>query len=114
MAKSDKPVFDKDALLNARDFDECEIEIPGFGTITVRAVSRREFMRVGEVGQKKGVAAGEALLVSIASVEPKFTEEDVRKWQQSSAGHWLEGITREINKLSGLDKEAKEATLRFS
>lgn len=104
-------MLDKEALLKAR-FGEEEVEIPGVGTVRVRALTRGQALQVQ--GTEMDVAEMERKLIAWAMVEPTLTEDEVRVWQDSSPAGELQVITDAIIRLSGMEKHAaKEAVKSF-
>lgn len=99
-------MIDKEALLQQR-FGVKEMEIPGVGTIKVRALTRGEALQVQ--GKEMAVADLERKLLSWAMVEPKLTEDDVRAWQDASPAGELQDVVDEIIRLSGMEKAAAKA-----
>lgn len=109
--------LDKAKLLEERDATTAEVEIEPFGTITVRALTRAEVLRVGEVHQSKGLTVAEADMIATACVDPTFTIEEVKRWQRISPAGEMEVLTEAIQGLSGMNDDkadAKADTLRFS
>lgn len=104
-------MIDKAALLKQR-FGEEEVEIPGVGTVRVRALTRGEALQVQ--GVESDVAELERKLIAWAMVEPKLTENEVKTWQDSSPAGELQTITEAIVRLSGMEQHAqREAMKKF-
>lgn len=102
---------DKAALFVNR-LPEKDVEVPGVGTVRIRALSRAEVLNIR--GKSFPIDEMERHLLSAALLEPKLTEGEVRKWQQASAAGELEPVTTEIMRLSGLEEAAaKEAVKQF-
>ncbi len=113
MAKEESQLVDKAALLADEEFEIEVHTIPGMGEIKVRSLSRAELMRVGQLGSDK-ISEAEAYMVSRGCVEPKFTVDDVKKWQKLPKGVHLDALVEKLNQMSGVEDEAgKEATIRF-
>lgn len=98
---------DKAALFRARCPEE-DVELPGVGTVRVRALTRAEVIEIG-----KGVNDGkdmEPYSLSLAMVDPQLTEDEVRQWTQVATFGELEKLNHVVNRLSGIagraDKEA--------
>lgn len=108
---------DVDALLaDDVEFDTAEVEIPGLGTVLVRALSRAEQRRVYALYEKHpgDVGPAESYMASKALVEPAMTVEQVDKWATRPAGKHLGLVIDKCSELSGLEEgAAKEATQRF-
>lgn len=109
----------RDELFKAR-LAEREVEIPGIGTVRIRALSRQEVLdfrkRKTADGDPLGddAAAFERALVSTAMVDPQLSEDDVRQWQAASDAGELEPVTEAIAELSGMNKGAsKQAVKQF-
>lgn len=101
----------KDDLLKAR-FGVEDVEIPGVGTVKVRALTRGQALQVQ--GVELSVAEMERKLISWAMVEPTLTEDEVGVWQDGSPAGELQVITDAILRLSGMEKHAaREAMKRF-
>jgi hypothetical protein len=110
---------DKDLLLKPR-LAEADVEIPGLGTVRVRALSRAEVLLVRKATDNaEGIDGPRALvlerkMLATAMVDPVLTEAEVGQWQQASAAGELEPVTRRIQELSGmLETSAKEAVKEF-
>lgn len=102
---------DKDALFKPRTTEE-ELDVPGIGTIRVRALTRSEALEIR--GKELPIAEMEQKLLAWAMVEPTLTVDEVRRWQDASAAGELEPITTAIARLSGMETSApKEAMRRF-
>lgn len=101
--------MDKSKLLADRvSLNTDTVEIEGVGTLTVRGLSRFEFM----LGGKKfgdDTVKQEAWILSIAVLEPKLSEADVAAWQKSSGPMEIEKVARKINELSGIGKDAAKS-----
>lgn len=100
--------MDKD-LLFARRLAEEDIDIPGVGTVRVRALSRGEVLRAQGA---KGVGAMERVMVSTALIDPALTEDEVKRWQEASPAGELEPVTRVIQRLSGMEAGADKAAYK--
>lgn len=102
--------MDKDLLFKPR-LPEADVEIPGVGTVRVRALSRAEAMAVENA---KGNAAIERKLLALGLVDPKLTEAEVGQWQSAAPASELEPVSNRIAELSGLlPDSAKEAVKEF-
>lgn len=102
--------FDKELLFKPR-LAEAEVELPGIGTVRVRALSRQEAL---DVQKMNGVAAIERKMIAMALVEPKLTQAEVGQWQDASPAGELEPVTNKISELSGMTEgAAKEAYKEF-
>jgi hypothetical protein len=75
---------DKSKLIAGRSFPIGEVEIEGVGTVTVRGLSRHEFIQAGKVREDKGEEQQERYLLSRCMVDPEMNEDDVAAWQKAS------------------------------
>lgn len=85
------------------------VEIDGVGTITVRGMTRFEFMmlnkKFGEPGPEQ-----ERETLAMCMIDPAMTPDDVKQWQMASPAVEINMVAAEINRLSGIGKGAdKEA-----
>jgi hypothetical protein len=95
---------------------EAEVEIPGLGTVRVRAMSRAEVMMLQDT---KGVAAVERKMLHFAMVDPVLTEAEAGDWQKATIPSVIEPVTAKIAELSGMnggssDKETYKSVRRES
>jgi hypothetical protein len=97
---------DKSALL-ARRLGEGEHEIPGFGAVRIRGLSRAELLELQTL--EGGTAVQDRRMVSLALVDPQLTEDEVKTWQENSHPHEIEGLTLAIAELSGLGVGASKS-----
>lgn len=103
----------KEALFAPRLTEE-DVDVPGVGTVRVRALSRERVLAFRKRELKGGAEEMERVMVAAALVAPELTEDEVGQWQAASTAGELEVVTRVISRLSGLDVEAaKEAVKRF-
>lgn len=100
--------MDKELLFTPRLSEE-SVEIPGVGTVRVRALSRGEALRAQSA---KGVAAIERAMLALGMVDPALTEDEVKRWQEASPAGELEPITRVIQRLSGMEAGADKAAYK--
>jgi hypothetical protein len=99
----------KEDLLKAR-FGIEEIEIPGVGTVKVRALSRAQAMQLRD--KEMTVAEVEQKLLAWAMVDPVMTMTDVQAWQENSPAGELQPITEAITRLSGMETSAPKQAMR--
>jgi len=86
---------------------EADVDVPGIGTVRVRALNRIEAMHVQSA---KGNEAIERRMLALGMVEPAMTEAEVGQWQKASPAGELEAVTEKITELSALGGDAdKEA-----
>jgi hypothetical protein len=95
--------MDKAALFT-QTLEEEDVEIPGVGTVRVRALTRSEAMKIR--GREMAVDAMERYLLAAAMVQPRLTEEEVRRWQDAAPAGQLEPVCRAVQRLSGLEEAA--------
>jgi hypothetical protein len=106
--------FDK-ALLFKDRLPEADVDVPGVGTVRVRALSRADVlgMQAAKVEGEDG-GAFERRMLALSLVEPALTEDEIGQWQRASKPGELEAVTAKVNELSSLDKAAaKEAYVEF-
>lgn len=98
--------MDKATLLVNRLMAE-PVEIPGVGTVRVRALSHGEILDL----RKKGFEPEELELhmVALCMVEPELTADDVREWSYNSPGGEIDYVTRKIRELSALVEGAQKS-----
>lgn len=106
----DKAALKKDRVTLNTD----TIEIPDVGAITVRGLSRFEFL----VAQKKypdDALKQERYILSNAVLDPAgLTEDDIADWQKASGPMEINEVANVVNRLSGIGKDAqKEAYKSF-
>lgn len=98
--------MDKETLFKPR-LTEADVEVPDVGTVRVRGLNRVEAMQVQGAGSTEAV---ERKMLAFGMVDPKLTEDDVRRWQEASAAGEMEVVSAKIAELSGLTPDAgKEA-----
>jgi len=100
--------MDKGLLFTPR-LPEEDVEIPGVGTVRVRALSRGEALRTQSAS---GVGAVERAMVALAMIDPPLTEDEVKRWQEASPAGELEPLTRVIQRLSGMEDGADKAAFK--
>jgi hypothetical protein len=97
----------KELLFKSR-LAEDDVQIPGVGTVRVRALSRAEVLLVRKATDLAGDVDGpralvlERKMVAAAMVHPPLTEAEVGRWQNASAAGELEPVTEAIQRLSGM------------
>ncbi|GAA2355339.1 hypothetical protein Cme02nite_69400 [Catellatospora methionotrophica] len=101
--------MDKSKLLaNRVEVATEDVEIPGVGTVHVRALSRFEVL----LSQKKypdDAMAQERFSLSTALLDPKLTEDEVGVWQRSSLPNEINAVSSVVNRLSGIGKDAAKS-----
>lgn len=98
--------MDKELLFKPRLAEE-DVEVPGVGTVRVRALNRAESIAVAEA---KTVAERDRRLLAAGMVDPALSLAEVGRWQDASPGGEIERVSEVIARLSGMlpgaDKEA--------
>lgn len=104
----------KDALF-ATKLPEEDVDIPGKGTVRVRALTRTEALACQQVKQGPDrVAAIERKMLAMAIVDPEMTEADIGRWQKASTAGEMEPVGAKVQELSGMTEgAAKEAYREF-
>lgn len=99
--------MDKELLFKSR-LTERDVEVPGVGTVRVRALSRAEVLKVKD--KPLDESRMERMLLSYALIEPELTEAEIGEWQAASEAGEIEAVCKEVMELSGLGVDsAKEA-----
>lgn len=105
-------IVDKSALFAPR-LPESDVEVPGVGTVRVRALTRAEVMRAQKTA-KDDPAALEQQVLSAGMVEPRLSVTEVQRWMEAAPANELEPVQEAILALSGMGKKAaKEAYADF-
>jgi len=104
---------DKESLLKPR-LGEATVDIPGVGTVRVRALTRGEVMVVRKATDTEQMDGPRALvlerkLLAKAMVDPPLTEDEVGRWQEVSAAGELEPVVAAVQELSGLVEGAPKS-----
>ena len=102
--------MDKAKLLQRAGATETEgIEIPGVGVVTVRGLTRYEFLLVQKRADGDPNKA-ERITLATCMVDPEMTEKDVEEWQKVSPPAEINAVAMVVNRLSGIGPDApKEA-----
>jgi len=93
-------MIDKSKLLE-RHLPTGEVEIPGIGTATVRALSRREAQEMHDASSEDREIIG----ISLGMVEPKLSPDEVRIWAENGTVDELISVTHKILELSGMTED---------
>ncbi len=104
--------FDKELLFKP-SLPEAEVEIPGKGTVRVRALTRVEVMSLQNV--KEGpdwASAVDRKMIALGLVDPVLTEAEVGQWQKASAAGEMEPVGQKITELSGMTEGAGKAAYK--
>lgn len=106
---------DKELLFKTR-LAEADVDVPGVGTVRVRGLSRAEVMAIRKAtdndpatldGQR--VLVLERKMISLAMVDPKLTEAEVKLWQDAAPAGELQPVADRIQELSGLAEGATKS-----
>lgn len=101
-------MLDKEALIANRVADRTEeVEIPGLGSVRIRALSRAELMMANR--HDGDTLKWEQFTLSRAMVEPTMTESDVAAWQRASMADEINVVSMAVNKLSGIGQGADKS-----
>lgn len=105
--------MDKSKLL-ARRLNEESVEIPGVGTIRVRALTRAEVLAARKATDTEKIDGPRALvlerkLLAAAMVDPKLTEAEVGQWQEAAPPSEIELVIEAVQRLSGLAEGAPKS-----
>ncbi len=107
---------DPDVLLKPR-LAEDDVEIPGVGTVRVRALNRAEVLGVRKATDTEQLDGPRILvlerkMVAAGLVKPKLTEAQVGQWQKAGAAGELEPVARKIQELSGMLEDSAKAAYK--
>lgn len=91
------------AVLLGQKFGYEDVEIPGVGVVTIRALTRGEAIRIQ--GDEMLAEVMECKLLAMAMVDPKMTEEEVKEWQDTSPAGQMQPVVKAILVLSGMTEE---------
>lgn len=85
------------------------ITIEGVGTITVRGLTRHEFI----IGQRLSddMMKQERYLLSRCMVDPQMNEDDVAAWQKASGPGEINQVSLLVNRLSGIAQGADKSSV---
>lgn len=109
----------KEALLK-RGLPTRDVELPGIGTVTVRALSRAQVLVINDLlsgipeGVPGRVATLERALLRYGIAEPELSEDDVCELYDVSPGGEINVLTEAIQELSAMTEgAAREAYKSF-
>lgn len=112
MAKADKAKLLAKRSDTPTGFPEEDVEIPGFGTVRVRGLSRFEVLHL-QNGPRSALAL-EQRTVAMGLVDPVMSEDEVKQWQKVAAAGELDILSQTIGRLSGMfEKSTKKAYQDF-
>lgn len=105
----------KEMLLNSELRDQPalkteEVEIPGVGILTIRAITRAEGGRTTRPwkGKEPTPTQVEIRTVQCGLVEPQMTVEEVERWASTASFGEIQKVTRAILRLSGMTSDGEE------
>ena len=102
--------MDKDLLFKPR-LTEAEVEIPGVGTVRVRALNRQEAKALQKIESDD---LRDLHMVAIGLVDPALSVSEVKRWAEASPAGEMEPVADRIAELSGmLAGSPKEAMKNF-
>lgn len=101
-------MIDKAALFAPR-LPEQDVEIPGVGTIRVRALTRLEAGQVERRGAGD-IDGKERLILSFGMVDPELTEAEAGQWMKLVTPGEITTVAMTIAELSGLLEGSPKAT----
>ena len=107
-AEKNNSTFDKSVLFQPNDETE-EVEVPPYGTFTIRSLTRVEAMDLGKID---GAAQIEQAIIAYGCVDPALSRADVKRWQENASAMALEPLSTAIAELSGLDDSAERGAVR--
>jgi hypothetical protein len=84
------------------------VDIPGLGTIKLRALSRHEMI---EGGKLEGVLEQERYILSRAMIDPPMEEHEIVEWQKCSIPGEINAVATKVNELSGIGKGADKSAV---
>lgn len=102
--------MDKAALFTART-SQREVTVEGIGVFTVRGLSRAEVLRIQDIAKGDSLIT-EQLIVSMGSVDPQLTQDEVAQWQAVALATEMDPVSTAIAELSGLSARADKETYR--
>lgn len=103
--------MDKASLLRPH-LPEAEVELPGGGTVRVRALSTAETHKLKAVGDDSDRL--ETLMLTWSMVEPELSEDEVGQWRAGAPVGETQTVVERVVELSGMQKDAqKDAETSF-
>lgn len=105
--------FDKDLLFKDA-LPEAEVDLPGKGTVRVRALTRGEVLHMRQSVKSvedaiKRQGAFEARTLAKAMLDPEMSVAEVEMWQERSVAGEIDLVIATIEKISGLLDDPKAA-----
>jgi len=104
--------INKEALLAKRaEGSTREVKLPsGDGFVVVRALTRREALRVKAMDLDEETS--EVQLLALAMVEPEMTAEEIAQWQEVAPAGELAPVVDMILSLTGMTADIEKETVR--
>lgn len=100
--------MDKSVLLADR-LPRGEVEVPGVGTVALRALSRYELVLAGKGTEDSALI--EARLLSYTLLDPQLSVDEVRQWQRSAPSGEVGLVVDKMRELSGLGEGADKSSV---
>jgi hypothetical protein len=102
---------DKATLLASRGIGLVSVPLDGIGEVKVRPLTRAEALGIeGE----HDAADVEVIILGLALVEPRLSEDEIRQWQKVAPAGELQPVVNAILRASGMEQDApKRAVKRF-
>lgn len=102
-------VLDKATLLK-ESITQDEVELPGKGSVVIRALTRHELHLCGKDGANKKLTAEEveALTLHYAMVEPELDVTECREWIKVANSGEIQRVIDKVMEISGFDPEAQK------
>lgn len=95
----------------ARKLGRRAVDLPdGSGTVVVRALTRNEAIRVGDL--KDDIDAKDNLMIHLGLVEPAMSLDDVAAWALADDAGTLSVISEAIAELSNMTKGSAKAVTK--
>lgn len=88
---------------------EADVEIPGMGTVRVRALTRLEAIHAQKAS---GVVEMDRRIIALGMVDPAMTEADVADWTRVAPAGELDPVANKITELSGIQTNAGKAAYK--
>lgn len=106
--------MNKEDLLKP-SFAQQDVEIPGKGTVTVRALTRAELHQVGADGNKGKPRPNkevEALTIVYGLVDPQLDINEVQEWMDNCPMGEIQPVLDAIQEVSGMREAADKAAYK--
>lgn len=87
-----------------------EIDIPGKGVITVKALNRYEMLMcsrgIDDNDPERGIKIEQRMLAA-GLLDPKISVKDAERWQRAAPAAEITPVLNAINRLSGVSQDPK-------